>query len=111
MTAQQMSKEAEQARLLARMIREHQEDPHPGQDSARLRLHAAIHAVVETQLRDGRPPETGHTLERLMGEGLSRHDAVHAIGAVVSEEVMGLLGDGRKYDEARFIQRLGELSG
>ena len=44
--------------------------------------HAIAHVVVENQvaLRDATPvPET---LDRLMDEGLDRHDAVHAIGNI-----------------------------
>jgi hypothetical protein len=49
------------------------------------RLHAAIHVVVENQIALADPPEVGETLQRLQREGLSRHDAVHAIGAAVTE--------------------------
>ena len=52
---------------------------------ANLRLHAAIHVIVETQLALGFFAETGATLLRLMNEGLDRHEAVHAIGSVVAE--------------------------
>ncbi len=45
--------------------------------------HANIHVVVENQLAMGLDPVV-RALHRLMGEGLSRHDAVHAIGLVVS---------------------------
>ncbi|MCD6499864.1 MAG: DUF1841 family protein [Deltaproteobacteria bacterium] len=49
-------------------------------------LHAAIHAVVENQLamNDNR---VRHTLDRLLGEGLDRHDAIHAIGSVLAEQL------------------------
>lgn len=46
--------------------------------------HAAIHAVVETQIASEDPPEVAETLRRLRTEGLSRHDAVHAIGSILA---------------------------
>ena len=49
-------------------------------------LHATIHAVVENQLALNDEPVV-RALARLMKEGLSRHDAVHAIGSVVACEI------------------------
>ncbi len=100
----------DQARLMARVMNEHLKDPHPGMEGHRLRVHAATHAVVETQIARDEPPETAFTLQRLMEEGLSRHDAVHAIGAVVSEQLINAVGQGAVYDEQRFTARLRELS-
>lgn len=54
------------------------------------RLHASIHVVVENQLALNDEPVV-RALARLMKEGLSRHDAVHAIGTAVAEEIYDLL--------------------
>ena len=56
----------------------------------RLRVHAIFHTIVENQLAAN---EAGavETIERLQTEGLSRHDAVHAIGSVLAGHVHGLL--------------------
>jgi len=64
---------------------------------ARIRLpnqlvHAAIHAVVETQIAGHEVP-TREALERLMIEGLDRHDAVHAIGSVLAGHMHKLMTD------------------
>lgn len=48
-------------------------------------LHAAFNASVETQLAEGSVPAVAETLERLMREGLDRHQAVHAIGSVLAQ--------------------------
>ncbi len=48
------------------------------------RIHAAIHAIVENQIAEGREVPAQEVLERLMQEGLDRHDAVHAIGTVLA---------------------------
>jgi hypothetical protein len=57
---------------------------------AARRLHASIHVVVENQLASNDEPVV-RALARLMKEGLSRHDAVHAIGSVVAEHIYDLL--------------------
>jgi hypothetical protein len=48
-------------------------------------VHAALHAIVETQiaLEDGTPAR--RTAQRLMDGGLDRHEAIHAIGWVLVE--------------------------
>jgi hypothetical protein len=51
-----------------------------------LQLHAAIHAVVENQLAEG-VAVAQQTLERLMADGLDRHEAIHAMGSVVAEHL------------------------
>jgi hypothetical protein len=47
------------------------------------KLHGVAHVIVENQIALGHPPATREALTRLMGEGLDRHDAVHAVGSVV----------------------------
>ena len=44
--------------------------------------HAIAHVVVENQVALGEATPVPETLDRLMGEGLGRHDAVHAIGSI-----------------------------
>jgi len=102
--------EVDQTTLLERLRQEHVQAGHPGGAGERLRLHLAIHMVVETQLADRGPAAAGETLSRLLEAGLTRHDAIHAIGTVASEEVLACLSDpARKYDETRYVARLGQL--
>lgn len=49
-------------------------------------LHAAVHVVVENQLAAG-DERIQRTLARLMGGGLDRHEAVHAIGSVLARQL------------------------
>lgn len=76
---------SEDQRLLAaaRSHRREAEDP-------AFKLHVCLHAVVETQLAEGLPAARA-ALERLEGAGVSRHEAVHAIGRVLSEHLTALL--------------------
>ncbi len=85
-----------------RTVREHARMPRP-------RLHAAIHAVVETQLASGAPPETRRALARLLAGGLPRHEAVHAIGLIVANATTAAL-DGRAFDAGDYARELEALT-
>jgi hypothetical protein len=64
------------------------------------KLHASMHVVVENQLASNDEPVV-RALGRLMKEGLSRHDAIHAIGSLVAEEVYDLLKQEEPPDTVR----------
>lgn len=49
-------------------------------------VHAAFHAVVENQIAADLEPVV-RAMARLQREGLSRHDALHAIGSVSAEHI------------------------
>jgi hypothetical protein len=46
--------------------------------------HALFHAIVENQIAEGFGP-TCRTVDRLQKDGLTRHDAIHAVGSVIAE--------------------------
>ena len=50
------------------------------------KAHAVFHAIVEYQIAGGLEPVT-RAMERLANEGLSRHEALHAIGCVLGEHL------------------------
>ena len=75
-------------------------------------LHAVIHVVVENQLALGEEVVI-ETLARLQREGLSRHDALHAIGSVLAADLYELMqasseatGDAHR----RYLDRLQKLT-
>jgi Domain of unknown function (DUF1841) len=49
------------------------------------KLHAVFHVVVENQIALGDEIPVQSTLQRLMAEGLGRHEAIHAIASVLAE--------------------------
>ena len=59
-------------------------------DLPNLRVHAAIHCVVENQIAENFE-STVQAMIRLCAEGLSRHDAIHAVGSVVAEHLFQVL--------------------
>jgi len=75
-------------------------------------LHAVIHVVVENQLALGEEVVV-ETLARLQREGLSRHDALHAIGSVLAADLYELMQEsseatGDAY--RRYLDRLRKLT-
>lgn len=80
---------------------------HPA--NASERLHASLHAVVETQVASGQPAVTARTLARLEGEGLRRHAAVHAVADVLVRH-LHRAALGRDFDEAAWTRELDALT-
>jgi hypothetical protein len=76
------------------------------------RLHAIIHVVVENQVAMGAEIPVGNTVSRLMREGLSRHDAIHAIGAILASRLYELMKEGPQSTDANstYYRELDELS-
>ena len=64
---------------------------------------------MDAQLRDGKPPETRATLERLVAAGYTPEGARQLIAHVVISEVFGVMARGERYDEARFLAALRRL--
>jgi len=77
-----------------------------------LTAHATFHVVVENQvaLEDETPVQA--TLTRLIGEGLDRHDAVHAIGSALAFQVYDILKtpDRQADPNEEYYARLRELT-
>jgi hypothetical protein len=63
-----------------------------------LPLHAAIHATVESQVAVGPELPVAAAVDRLISERLDRHEAIHAVGMVLTGVMFdiqrGELGDG-----------------
>ena len=57
-----------------------------------LKVHAVFHTVVENQLAEKLDPIV-RAIVRLRKEGLSRHDAIHAIATVLSAHMHDLFND------------------
>ena len=76
------------------------------------RMHAMIYVVVENQVALGTEIQAQDTLSRLTREGLSRHDAVHAIGSVLAGHMFDLIKHGPKEKNvnASYYRQLEELT-
>jgi hypothetical protein len=101
-------KEASQDERL-RAVEEHHRalgGPHP--PMPKPRVHAALHLVVEDQLATGEPPEARRALERLVAGGLTRHEALHAVGRVAADALDAALAGGR-FDREAYARALEAL--
>jgi hypothetical protein len=85
-------------------------DPHPS--TPEPHAHAAFHVIVENQvaLQDDTPVDA--TLDRLINEGLTRHDAIHAVGCVLAEHLHDVLHNEipEADPHAQYFSALQELS-
>jgi hypothetical protein len=73
----------------------------------RMKAHAVMHAVVENQIASGYGPSR-RAVSRLQAEGLSRHDAVHAIASVLADFVFELSSGQNAEQQASYQSRMGE---
>jgi len=52
-----------------------------------IETHATLHCVIENQIALGDELPIAATLQRLLDEGLDRHDAIHAIASVLASHL------------------------
>ena len=98
----------EEGERLAAIVEYHE---YIGEELPNLNLHAAIHSVVENQIAMGEVTPV-QTLERLLSERLDRHEAIHAIGSVLSEQIFNVL-KGRQSnvdDTSQYDRKLAKLT-
>ncbi len=95
-------------KILAVDIYHREKSPHPLAQAAHH--HAIIHVAIEEQILNGDPPQIGEALQRLMGEGLSRHEAIHAIGSILYEIISGLINDDQEPDMQAYASEVAALT-
>jgi hypothetical protein len=72
-------------------------------------LHTTMHVVVESQLALAVLPVC-QALDRLLREGLDRHDAIHAIASVLAGLVHDVVAGGSDDINERYAAELHELT-
>jgi hypothetical protein len=75
-----------------------------------LSMHASIHVIVESQLAMGVElvPETMAKLER---QGLDRHEAIHAIGAIIGEYIFNSIqGENADFSPTQYRRKLEKIT-
>ena len=95
----------EQERMAA--VREYHE--RSGARLPSLQGHAIVHTIVESQLVDGHAAAV-RALDRLVKGGLDRHEAVHAVGSVLSRHLFRTMQGEAPFDTAAYDARLDELT-
>ena len=74
-------------------------------------LHIAMHEIVANQLWDDDPPEVWQTAKRLTEAGYARHEVLHMLASVVSNEVFDILANHEPADLDRMRAELAALPG
>jgi hypothetical protein len=72
-------------------------------------LAAAMLEIVDAQLRDGTPPETRQTFDRLVAAGYTPEGARQLLAHVVVREIFTVMTRGERYDQTRFVAALQRL--
>jgi len=99
----------EQERI-ARVSRYHEAALKPGARPPAMARHAGMHVIVENQLAEGSPPQVCAAVARLMGQGMGRHDALHAVGWVLTEHMRSAMERRTPVDEEAYVVELEALS-
>jgi hypothetical protein len=74
-------------------------------------VHATFHVIVENQIAKGDELNAARTLDRLMSEGLDRHEALHAVGCVLAENMRRMMsGESENFSESRYSSDLDDLT-
>jgi hypothetical protein len=92
---------------LVQMFHEELEDEMP--DDA-LSIHATVHVVVENQIAMGVElvPET---IAKLTRQGLDRHEAIHAIGAIITEDIFDIVnGNIQEFSAKKYRRKLEKIT-
>ncbi len=75
-----------------------------------LSVHSAIHAIVENQLAMG-VEQIPETIAKLIRQGLERHEAIHAIGAILSEDLFATLqGNAKEFSPKKYRRKLEKIT-
>jgi hypothetical protein len=73
-------------------------------------LHASIHVVVENQIAIGTEPVPA-TVKKLTRQGLTRHEAIHAVGAIICENLFNIVqGNDNQWNPKQYRRRLEKLT-
>ena len=78
----------EDAEKLDRVMRSHRRE---GLDASQLKVHAVLHTIVENQFAMGNATPVPEAMDRLITEGLDRHEAIHAVASKLTEHPWDIL--------------------
>lgn len=89
-------------------VQAHHEKDKPHAPTPNLTIHAALHAVAETQIASGNPVQAKAAYARMRQAGLTRHDAIHAISSAIANFVAESRA-GTLVGEADYLRSLNDL--
>lgn len=74
-------------------------------------LHLSMHEIVANRILNDEPKEFWETARRLSRQGYRRHDVLHMLGTVVSDEVYDALKSGKTQSDEEVRAALWRLPG
>lgn len=74
-------------------------------------LHLAMHEIVANRILNDEPKEFWETARRLSRQGYRRHDVLHMLGTVISEEVYDAMKSGKTHSDEEIRAALWRLPG
>jgi hypothetical protein len=95
--------------MKAQAVEQHHRSLAAHPDVPNAHMHAWMHVIVENQLAGGDPPEVQGTLERFSQAGLTRHEAIHAIGSVMAEAILNITRHKTAFDREAAVRALARL--
>lgn len=73
-------------------------------------MHSLLHIVVENQIAEGEVA-VAETVNRLVRQGLSRHESIHAVAAIVCEDIYDIFQNEDTYfDIKKYRRKLQKLT-
>lgn len=81
-----------------------------GYEMPREQLHATFHVIVENQITLGDELPVRRAIDRLMGEGLTRHEAVHAISCLVGDQMQQIAKHKTPFDQKAYNAAVEQLT-
>ncbi|CAG0936916.1 hypothetical protein TFLX_05813 [Thermoflexales bacterium] len=106
--------------LLAEIMREHPEwhhvwnrldkisDAQLEKDGVNPVMHLVVHETILNQITGALPP-VAEIYQKILAQGIDRHEVIHRIGAVFMEEFYRALKADRPFDETRYLLQLKQL--
>ena len=96
---------------LRRALKEGRREIRISRDVINPALHIAMHEIVAHQLWADDPPEVWATAQRLLADGYERHEVLHMLASVVSDEVFEIMRPEQPHDIERVRRALAALPG
>jgi len=100
----------EEEQQMERVTKYHELVAKRGDEPPNLQRHVGMHVLVEQQIAGNHPPEAAQALTRLCRDGMRRHDAIHAIGFILTEHMKQAMETRTPVDESAYGRELSQLT-
>lgn len=100
----------EEKEQMERVQKYHELSAKPGDEPPNPQRHVGMHVLVEQQVARSQPPEAAQALARLRRDGMNRHDAIHAIGFILTEHMKQAMESRTPVDESAYGRELSQLT-